>query len=114
MGREVESDMARILTLTYGVASYLIFLRRRRPQAELRFVTPILYRFVRHPLYGSRLDILRGMPRPARRTAVTAMWVGLLMSSVVLAEIHWAAALATIGLGAIGTLTIVFGIELSE
>ena len=58
-------------------------------------------------LHRSCFVTLRGMPRPARRTAVSAMWVGVLMSSVVLAEMHWAAALATIGLGAIGTLSIV-------
>lgn len=65
-------------------------------------------------IYRSRFATLRGSPPPAKRTAVTAMWVGVLMSSVVLAEMHWAAALATIGLGAIGTLTIVFGLELAE
>jgi uncharacterized protein len=52
-----------------------------------------------------------GMPPSAKRAALVAMWTAVLVSSALLAAMHWAAALATIGLGAIGTLTILFGVR---
>ena len=128
---------------------------RGQPQAELKFVTPVLYRFVRHPLYVGWLfafwstptmtvthllfaimttgyilvaiqleerDLMRAHPEYAEyrrrvpmlvpgtrrqyRAARTAVWIAVLMSSVVLAEMHGGAGLAAMGLGAIGTVTL--------
>jgi uncharacterized membrane protein YbaN (DUF454 family) len=52
-----------------------------------------------------------GLPPSAKRTALTAMWTAILVSSVVLLRMHWAAALATLGSGVVGTLSIRFGIR---
>jgi uncharacterized protein len=52
-----------------------------------------------------------GMPQSAKRAALTAMWIAVLLSSAVLAGLHWAAAAATIGLGAIGTFWILRGVR---
>jgi uncharacterized membrane protein YbaN (DUF454 family) len=52
-----------------------------------------------------------GMPLSAKRAALTAMWIAILLSSSVLVGIHWAAALGTIGFGAVGTLSILFGVR---
>jgi uncharacterized membrane protein YbaN (DUF454 family) len=52
-----------------------------------------------------------GMPPSAKRAALTAMWIAVLLSSAVLAGLHWAAAAATIGLGAVGTLWILHGVR---
>ena len=41
-----------------------------------------------------------GMPASVKRAALSAMWTAIALSSVVLAGIHWAAALGTVGLGA--------------
>ena len=52
-----------------------------------------------------------GMPRSAKRAALTAMWTAIVVSSIVLAGVHWAAVAATIGLGVVGTLTILFSVR---
>jgi uncharacterized membrane protein YbaN (DUF454 family) len=52
-----------------------------------------------------------GMPRSAKRAALTAMWTAVLISSAVLARMHGLAALCTIGLGAAGTVSILFGVR---
>jgi uncharacterized membrane protein YbaN (DUF454 family) len=52
-----------------------------------------------------------GMPRKAKRAALTAMWTAVLLSSAVLMRVHWAAAVATIALGVAGTLAILFGVR---
>jgi hypothetical protein len=39
------------------------------------------------------------------------MWTAIVLSSSVLAAVHWAVALGTIGLGGIGTLSILFGLR---
>jgi uncharacterized membrane protein YbaN (DUF454 family) len=52
-----------------------------------------------------------GMLRTAKRAALTAMWTAIAVSSVVLASVHWAAVAATIGLGVVGTLTILYGVR---
>jgi uncharacterized protein len=52
-----------------------------------------------------------GMPASAKRAALSAMWTAIVLSSVVLAGIHWAAALGTVGLGAAGTLSILRGVR---
>jgi uncharacterized membrane protein YbaN (DUF454 family) len=52
-----------------------------------------------------------GMPRSAKRAALTAMWIAILLSAAVLARAHWTLALLVIGMGAIGTLSILFGVR---
>jgi uncharacterized protein len=52
-----------------------------------------------------------GLPPSAKRAALTAMWTAVLVSSGVLVGMHWALALGTIGLGGVGTLSILFGVR---
>lgn len=52
-----------------------------------------------------------GMPRSAKRTALTAMWAAVLPSTGLLVGVHWAAALGTLGLAAAGTLSILYGVR---
>ncbi len=59
-----------------------------------------------------RLAGAGGMSPSAKRVALTAMWTAVLVSSTVLVGMqHWAVALGTIGLGAVGTLAILFGVR---
>jgi uncharacterized protein len=63
---------------------------------------------------GPRLDRFEqagGMPLSAKRAALTAMWIAVLLSSAALFQVHWAAAALTLGLGAIGTVAILFGVR---
>jgi hypothetical protein len=39
------------------------------------------------------------------------MWTVVLLSSVVLTEMHWAAAIGTVGLAAVGTVAILYGVR---
>lgn len=85
-------------------ASYCFSRSSPRFEAWLRrnrWLGPVLARF-------SRPD---GIPASAKRTAIAAMWIAVLVSAALLGAMHWAAAAATIGLGAIGTLSILFGIR---
>ncbi len=52
-----------------------------------------------------------GMPPSAKRRALLAMWIGVLVSSLVLSRIRPMGALIIIGLGAVGTLAIVFAVR---
>ena len=52
-----------------------------------------------------------GVPASAKRAALTAMWIAVLLSAGVLVAVHWAVALGIIGLGGVGTLTILFGVR---
>jgi uncharacterized membrane protein YbaN (DUF454 family) len=52
-----------------------------------------------------------GMSRSAKRAALTAMWTGVLVSSSMLIGVHWAVAAGTLGLGAVGTVSILFGVR---
>jgi uncharacterized membrane protein YbaN (DUF454 family) len=52
-----------------------------------------------------------GLSPSAKRAALTAMWTAVLLSSVLLASMHWALALGTIGLGGVGTLSILFRVR---
>ena len=58
-----------------------------------------------------RLASAGGMSPSAKRAALAAMWTAVLISSSVLVAVHWAAALGAIGLGAVGTLSIVCGVR---
>jgi uncharacterized membrane protein YbaN (DUF454 family) len=63
---------------------------------------------------GPRLERMAhggGMPASAKRAALAAMWTAVLLSSTVLFGVHWAAAIGTIALGAVGTLWILFGVR---
>jgi uncharacterized membrane protein YbaN (DUF454 family) len=68
---------------------------------ENRFLGPALQRYAS----GG------GMAPSAKRAALTAMWIAVLVSSAVLLEMHWAAAAGTMGLGAVGTVSILFGVR---
>jgi uncharacterized membrane protein YbaN (DUF454 family) len=52
-----------------------------------------------------------GLSGPAKRAALTAMWTSILVSSAMLARVHVAAALTTVGLGIAGTMAIRFGVR---
>jgi uncharacterized protein len=52
-----------------------------------------------------------GMPASAKRAALTAMWIAILISCLLLVWTHWAVALVAIALGIVGTLSIVFGVR---
>lgn len=68
---------------------------------ENRWLGPSLRRFARDG----------GMPASAKRAALIAMWTAILLSCAVLVAVHWAAAAGVLGLGAVGTLSIVRGIR---
>jgi hypothetical protein len=51
------------------------------------------------------------MPVSAKRAVLTTMWTAILVSSVLLAGVHRAAVLATIGLGLVGTVAILFAVR---
>jgi uncharacterized membrane protein YbaN (DUF454 family) len=68
---------------------------------ENRWLGPPLQRFAR----GG------GMPPSAKRATLIAMWTAILLSSGVLAGTHRAAALGVIGMGGLGTLSILFGVR---
>jgi uncharacterized membrane protein YbaN (DUF454 family) len=77
--------------------------------------SPRFARWLReHPRLGPPLQRLArdgGMPRSAKRAALVAMWTAVLLSAAVFAAAQPAAAVATISLGAVGTLSIVFGVR---
>jgi len=77
--------------------------------------SPRFARWLRsHPWFGPALERFvtdGGMPPSAKRHALWAMWIGVLVSSVVLSTAHPIAALATLGLGALGTLSILFAVR---
>ena len=58
-----------------------------------------------------RFEATGGMSVSAKRTALTAMWIAILLSSALLLTVHWAAAVATVGLGVVGTASILFGVR---
>ncbi len=68
---------------------------------ENRWLGPVLRRF------GSA----SGMPRHAKRAALTAMWLGILLSSLLLVRSHLVVAFVTVGLGIAGTLSILFAVR---
>jgi hypothetical protein len=39
------------------------------------------------------------------------MWIAIALSSAILAGVHWAAVIATIGLGVAGTISILFAVR---
>jgi len=64
-----------------------------------------------HPWFGPSLERFvthGGMPPSAKRHALWAMWTGVLVSSLVLSSAHPMGALVILGLGALGTLSILF------
>ena len=65
-----------------------------------------------HRLFGPTLRRYAGgggLSRSARRAALTAMWTSIAISAALLFPLHPGAALAAIGLGLIGTISILFG-----
>jgi len=67
-----------------------------------------------HPWFGPSLErfVTHGrMPPSAKRHALWAMWTGVVVSSVMLWSAHPMGALATLGLGALGTLSILFAVR---
>ena len=51
-----------------------------------------------------------GLSRRAKRAALTAMWMSILVSSAVLLHVHVLAALGTVALGAVGTVAVHVGV----
>jgi uncharacterized membrane protein YbaN (DUF454 family) len=58
-----------------------------------------------------RLAAGGGMPRSAKRGAIGSMWIAVTLSCSALAAVHWALAVCTAGLGAVGTLAILFAVR---
>jgi uncharacterized membrane protein YbaN (DUF454 family) len=77
--------------------------------------SPRFERWLReNPLLGPFLQRVvpgGGMPSSAKRAAISAMWTAVLLSSALLAGVHWTAAVTTIGLGVVGTLSILFAVR---
>lgn len=83
------------------IASYCFSKSSPRFQRWLwnhRWLGPILQRYARHG----------GLSRGAKRAALTAMWTSVAISAALLFQRHPVIALTTIGLGVIGTLSILF------
>lgn len=67
-----------------------------------------------HRWFGPSLRRYRetgGMPRSAKLTALTTMWIAVSLSALMLSRVRLWAAVATVSLGVIGTLTILFGVR---
>lgn len=77
--------------------------------------SPRFERWLReHPWLGPTLERFTrngGMPPSAKRAALTAMWTAVLVSSAVLVGLHPALAATTVGLGAVGTASIVYAVR---
>ncbi len=77
--------------------------------------SPRFERWLReNPWLGPRLERVAradGMPPAAKRAALTAMWIAVLLSSALLIRVHWAAAAGTVALGVVGTLSILFAVR---
>jgi uncharacterized protein len=77
--------------------------------------SPRFARWLRaHPWFGPILERFfnyGGMPPSAKRRALGAMWAGVLVSSLLLSRVHPVGALVTVGLGAVGTLSILFAVR---
>jgi uncharacterized protein len=58
-----------------------------------------------------RFSSAGGMTTTAKRTALLAMWIAVLISSALLLAVHWAASAGTIALGAVGTAVILFSVR---
>ncbi len=92
-------------TTVFVIAAAWCFSRSsRRFELWLR-ENPLLGPFLRRVTPGG------GMPASAKRAALMAMWTAILVSSAILAGVHWAAVIATIGLGVVGTLSILFAVR---
>jgi uncharacterized protein len=68
---------------------------------EHRWLGPTLRRYARDG----------GMSRSAKRATLIAMWTSVLVSAALLLQLHAAIAIATIGLGLLGTLAILFAVR---
>jgi uncharacterized membrane protein YbaN (DUF454 family) len=77
--------------------------------------SPRFERWLReNPWLGPPLDRFTsngGMPASAKRAALGAMWTAVLLSAAVMIGLHPAIAAGTVGLGAVGTLSIVYGVR---
>jgi uncharacterized membrane protein YbaN (DUF454 family) len=92
-------------TTVFVIAAAWCFSRSsRRFELWLR-ENPLLGPFLRRVTAGG------GMPASAKRAALMAMWTAILISSALLAGVHWTAVLATVSLGVVGTLSILFAVR---
>ena len=67
-----------------------------------------------HRLFGPTLRRYTGgggLSRSAKRAALMAMWTSIAISAALLLQLHPAIALATVGLGVLGTISILFGVR---
>jgi len=92
-------------TTVFVISAAWCFSRSSRRFEQWLRENPLLGPFLRRVTPGG------GMPASAKRAALMAMWTAILVSSAVLVGIHWAAAIATVGLGIIGTLSILFAVR---
>ena len=92
-------------TTVFVIAAAYCFSRSSRRFEQWLRENPLLGPFLRRVAPGG------GMPASAKRAALMAMWTAILLSSAVLAGVHWAAVAATIGLGLVGSVSIVFAVR---
>ena len=92
-------------TTVFVIAAAWCFSRSSRRFERWLRENPLLGPFLRRATLGS------GMPASVKRSALMAMWTAILFSSAALAGVHWAAVMATISLGVVGTLSILFGVR---
>jgi len=102
----VAGAMLPVMPTTIFVLAASYCFARSSPRFERwlranRWLGPTLQRFA----------AAGGMPRSAKRAALMAMWAAVLLSAAALSRAHWTLALVVIGLGAVGTLSILFGVR---
>ena len=106
VGLAIAGVMLPGLPATIFVIAALYCFSRSSPRFERwlrnnRWLGPPLQRFA----------ATGGMPRSAKRAALAAMWTAVLLSAAVLAPAHWGVSLLIVGMGAVGTLTILYGVR---
>lgn len=92
-------------TTVFVIAAAWCFSRSSRRFERWLRENPLLGPFLR------RVTPDGGMPPAAKRAALVAMWAAILVSTAVLAGTHWPAAMAAVGLGLIGTASILFAVR---
>lgn len=55
-----------------------------------------------------------GMSRSTKRAVLTGMWSAVVVSAATLIWVHPIVALCTVGLGAVGTLSVLFGVRTAD
>jgi len=92
-------------TTVFVIAAAYCFSRSSHRFEQWLRESPLLGPFLRRVAPGG------GMPVSAKRAALMAMWTAIVVSSAVLAGVHWAAVVVTVGLGVVGTLSILYAVR---